>query len=126
MSSYDFLHSSSSFTTNELHRLKDMLEEAGIPFEYQADYLMPKDLSGLSDETIRTLLPLIKGDRIAYPNDEHVVFSAIEDVFSYGAADDRLECMSKLIGDDPLGDFTAEEAFAMIESHYKDGEEIHE
>jgi len=84
------------FKTNpvykEILKLKQMLEDAEIPFECNEQF---------------------GGWRIAYPNDIHTQLSAIENMGSSGSLNDRIEVWN--FEDDPMGYLTAEEVFAMIQ-----------
>lgn len=85
----------------EIFRLKEMLEESKIPFEF-------KELNG--------------GYQIRYPVHDFTC-SAIEHDFSYGREEDKLEIMGLLTkkeekNDSVLGYLTAEEVFKRIKKDY--------
>lgn len=95
---------------NEIFRLKEMLEQAEIPFAF---------------------LEIFNGFQICYPkNDESEpnqgrICSVIEHDFSYGREEDTLEIMGLLTaeekdfnGDDVLGYLSAENVFNRIKTHY--------
>lgn len=68
--------------------------------------------------------PHMGGWRIAYPNDEKTVCSAIEHNGSYGQEDDKIEIMGLLTEeesacDSVVGWLTAEEVFNRIKAHYE-------
>ena len=88
----------------EILKLKKMLEDAKIPFDFQAR----KDLSGY---------------QMRYPSHQKPVCSIVEHKYSYGAEDDLLEIMGLLTDeemthDSVVGYLTAEEVFTRINQHY--------
>ena len=83
----------------EILRLKQMLEDAQIPFSIE---------------------PRLGGWRIAYPSDEDgaTLISIIENYGSYGHLDDRIEILEFQSGTgDPVGYLTAEEVFALVQKY---------
>lgn len=94
----------------EIFRLKEMLEEAKIPFEFKE-------------------MTMQKGYQISYPASKGRVCSCVEHSFSYGNTDDKLEIMGLLTDleqeEDIGGEFavkgylTAEEVYKRIYIHYK-------
>lgn len=96
---------------NEIFKLKSMLEENHIPFEW----LEHKDFRN--------------GYQICYPEkDEKCVCSVIEHSFSYGSQEDLLEIQGLLTADEEkwdsvLGNLTADNVFQRILSHWKETKE---
>lgn len=91
---------------NEILRLKEMLQEAGIPFDFNPE-------SG--------------GYHIRYPNKDWTC-SVIEHDYSYGREKDLLEIAGLMTAeekyredDDVLGYLTAENVFERIKRHYQGG-----
>lgn len=91
----------------EIKRLKEMLEEAGIPFEYTED---------LQSERYHLCYPVnLIGERVC---------SVIQSEYSYGGKDNLLEIMGLLTDaerekDDVVGWLTAEEVFSRIWKHWE-------
>lgn len=91
----------------EILKLKEMLENANIPFKF-------KVLTEINHE----------GYQILYPTDgENRVCSVIEHTFSYGNDVDRLEIMGLLTSeelkyDDVVGFLSAEDVFKRIKNHF--------
>lgn len=90
---------------NEILKLKEMLIQQGIPFDFS-------EIHG--------------GYHIFYPNKDNVICSVIEHDFSYGREKDKLEIQGLLteqelegIGDTVLGYLTAEDVFARINKHFE-------
>lgn len=89
----------------EILRLKEMLEKAGIPFEFN-EYM--------------------GGYQLCYPKKEtfdDIVCSVIEHNGSYGQEQDLLEIMGlltdeELKNDDVVGFLSAENVFERIKKHY--------
>ena len=96
---------------NEIFKLKSMLEETHIPFEW----IVHKDFRN--------------GYQICYPEkDEKRVCSVIEHSFSYGSQEDLLEIQGLLTADEEkcdsvLGNLTADDVFQRILSHWKETKE---
>lgn len=92
---------------NEIFKLKSMLEENHIPFEW----IEHKDFRN--------------GYQICYPEkDGKCVCSVIEHSFSYGSQEDLLEIQGLLTADEEkcdsvLGNLTADDVFQRILSHWK-------
>ena len=92
----------------EIFRLKEMLEGAGIPFEW-------KEMNGT----------LLDGFQICYPSrDASLVCSVIEHKYSYGGPADKLEIMGLLTKEEKkqdgvLGWLDAEEVFGRIRKHWE-------
>lgn len=90
---------------NEILRLKEMLIQHGIPFDFS-------EFHG--------------GYHIFYPNKDNVICSVIEHDFSYGREKDKLEIQGLLTeqeleetDDTVLGYLTAEDVFARINKHFE-------
>lgn len=71
-----------------------------------------------------TFNPHMGGWRIAYPNDEKTVCSAIEHNGSYGREADKIEIMGLLTDEESkcdgvVGWLTAQEVFERIKNHYE-------
>ena len=96
---------------NEIFKLKSMLEENQIPFEW----IVHNDLRN--------------GYQICYPEkDGKRVCSVIEHSFSYGNEKDLLEIQGLLTADEEkwdsvLGNLTADDVFQRILSHWKETKE---
>lgn len=72
-----------------------------------------------------TFQPYMGGWRIAYPNDEKTVCSAIEHNGSYGREDDKIAIMGLLTEEESqygsaTGHLTAEDVFNRIKKHYEE------
>lgn len=93
---------------NEIFKLKSLLEENHIPFEWIEH-----------NEVIK------QGYQICYPEkDEKRVCSVIEHSFSYGSQEDLLEIQGLLTADEEkcdsvLGNLTADDVFQRILSHWE-------
>ena len=88
---------------NEILRLKEMLEKAEIPFEFN-EYM--------------------GGYHLCYPNKKIKECSVIEHDGSYGREQDLLEIMGlltdkELQNDDVVGFLSAENVFERIKKHYE-------
>lgn len=88
-----------------IFKLREMLEEAKIPFGFR--------------ET-----PEAGGYQIEYPSPDHRVCSVIQNNFSYGNSADLLEIMGLLTKaeaeeNEVCGWLTAEDVFARIETHWR-------
>lgn len=97
----------------EIFKLKKMLEDADIPFDF---YEM--------DEKARKLIPEWEHWHINYPSRADTVISAIEGIGTYGEQDDKLEIMGGLTeeeadGSAVVGWLTAEDVFMRIKNHYE-------
>ena len=95
---------------NEILKLKTMLEEAGIVF----DFYPRKELHDEWD-----------GYQICYPADQGRVCSVIEGALTYGGLCDRLEIMGLLTKEERKdgtvkGWLTAEDVFARIKKHWEE------
>ena len=96
---------------NEIFKLKSMLEENHVPFEW------------IEHNDLRN------GYQICYPEkDEKCVCSVIEHSFSYGNEKDLLEIQGLLTADEEkcdsvLGNLTADDVFQRILSHWKETKE---
>ena len=91
----------------EIFKLKKMLEEAGIPFEF----------FDRSDSNF-------EGYLIRYPNTEYAKCSIIQSDWSYGGEENLLEIMGLLTEeekrqDSVVGFLTAEEVFKRIKEDYE-------
>ena len=93
----------------EIFRLKKMLEDANIPFDFFE-----------MDPDARKIIPEFEHWHINYPNRGDFIVSAIEGFGTYGEQDDKLEIMGGLTeeekeeGYDVIGWLTAEEVFERI------------
>lgn len=92
---------------NEILKLKAMLEEAGIVF----DFYPRKDLDG--------------GYQICYPANTGRACSVVEGALTYGGVCDRLEIMGLLTKEERKdgivkGWLTAEDVFARIKKHWEE------
>jgi len=90
---------------NEILKLKEMLTQHQIPFDFS-------EFHG--------------GYHICYPSKDNVICSVIEHDCSYGREKDKLEIQGLLteqelegIGDTVLGYLTAEDVFARINKHFE-------
>ena len=94
----------------EIFKLKKMLEDAKIPFDFFE-----------ANPDMRTLIPEWEHWHINYPNREKCIISVIEGIGTYGEADDKLEIMGGLTeeeaeNNDVVGWLTAENVFERIKS----------
>ena len=92
----------------EIFRLKKMLEEANIPFDFFEIY-----------PDARKIMPEFEHWHINYPNRNKFIISVIEGFGTYGEQDDKLEIMGGLTEEekedcDVIGWLTAEEVFERI------------
>ena len=99
---------------NEIFRLKEMLEQAGIPFEF-ANRTNPKFTWAEKWQIGYPVLP---------PSSERVC-SVLEGFGTYGAEDDKLEIMGLLTPKEEkketvAGWLTAEDVFMRIKKHYEE------
>ena len=89
----------------EIFKLRDMLDNAGIPYICENGFL-----NGLA---------------IAYPSRENMVCSTIEHDGSYGRQADKIEIMGLLTDEEGkyddvvVGWLTAEDVFERIKKHYE-------
>lgn len=95
---------------NEILKLKAMLEEAGIVFDFYAR----KELDDEWD-----------GYQICYPADPGRVCSVIEGALTYGGVCDKLEIMGLLTKEERKdgivkGWLTAEDVFVRIKKHWEE------
>ena len=93
----------------EIFRLKKMLEDANIPFDFFE-----------LDPDARKIMPEFEHWHINYPNRGNFIVSAVEGFGTYGEQDDKLEIMGGLTeeekeeGYEVVGWITAEEVFKRI------------
>ena len=106
----------------EIFKLKEMLEKAEIPFEWNKDW----GYTGKELEEIKSYLPGFEWYQIGYPklNDSCRVLSAVEGTGTHGSEEDLIEIMGLLTFDEQhddsvLGYLTAEEVFNRIQNHYE-------
>lgn len=88
----------------EIFKLRDMLDEAGIPYLCENGFM--------------------NGVALVYPNRENMVCSVIEHDGSYGRQVDKIEIMGLLTDeegkyDNVVGYLTAEDVFGRIKTHYE-------
>lgn len=88
----------------EIFKLRDMLDNAGIPYMFENGFM--------------------NGGALAYPDRENMICSAIEHDGSYGREEDTIEIMGLLSDeeskyDDVVGWLTAEDVFERIKVHYE-------
>ena len=94
-------------------------------FETKAEYheILVLEVKLYEAKIPHTFQPYMGGWRIAYPNDEKTVCSAIEHNGSYGREADKIEIMGLMTEeenecDGVVGWLTAEEVFNRIKKHY--------
>lgn len=88
----------------EIFKLRDMLDNAGIPYMFENGFM--------------------NGGALAYPNRENMVCSAIEHDGSYGRHEDKIEIMGLLTDEESeydgvLGHLSADEVFIRIKNHWE-------
>lgn len=103
----------------EIFKLKEMLEQAGIPFEF---IYRTENYSGLPNYKER-----YQSYQICYPQSKGRVCSVIETFGSYGNDEDLLEIKGLLTdeeaeNDSVVGWLSAENVFNRIKIHYKNKE----
>ena len=101
----------------EIFKLKEMLEEAGIPFEFNEDYLGEM---ALFNNIVQHSYQIKINENI----------DAIQCVGSYGGYQDLIEIMGALTeeemkNDDVLGFLTAEEVFKRFKYCYENNTNIY-
>lgn len=94
----------------EIFKLKAMLEEANIPFDFFE-----------MDPKVREIIPDWEHWHINYPSREKCIVSVIEGVGTYGEQDDKLEIMGGLTKEEAehdmvVGWLSAEEVFIRIKN----------
>ena len=107
----------------EIFKLKKMLENAKIPFDFITGFGYP--------EEIRKMYPLIcEHYQICYPSEKDRWISVIEGFGTYGGDYDKLEIMGGLTPlesyqkytieeDEVIGYLTAKNVFNRIKNHYE-------
>ena len=101
----------------EIFRLKKMLEDANIPFDFFE-----------MDPEARKIMPEFEHWHINYPNRNKFIISVIEGFGTYGEQDDKLEIMGELTEEekeedcDVIGWLTAEEVFERIKKLEEENE----
>ena len=101
----------------EIFKLKTMLEDAGIMFDWIPNFRY-------SDDELMTKYPdLMEHYQICYPvfDSNYRVVSVIEGYGTFGAEEDTLEIMFKTKEDNDdrvIGHLIAEEVFAIIKKHW--------
>lgn len=107
----------------EIFKLKEMLEDAGIPFDFKEHF-------GLPEEIVKAFPDICEHYQILYPSESDRYISVIEGFGTYGAERDLLEIMGGLTHvekqemtdeDDVIGGLTAKNVFNRIKNHYKKG-----
>lgn len=103
----------------EIFKLKEMLEQAGIPFEFID---RTEDLSRLPNYK-----ECYQSYQICYPQEKGRVCSVIEGFSSYGNDADLLEIMGLLTDEEAKNDrvmgwLSAEDVFNRIKTHYENKE----
>lgn len=98
----------------EIFKLKKMLEDAKIPFDFFE-----------MDPQARLIMPEWEHWHINYPSKKNCIVSAIEGTGSYGEEDDKLEIMGGLTKEEAkhdavVGWLTAEEVFERIKNLEKE------
>lgn len=88
----------------EIFKLRDMLDNAGIPYMFENGFM--------------------NGGALAYPNRESMVCSVIEHDGSYGRHEDKIEIMGLLTDeeseyDSVIGHLSADEVFRRIKNHWE-------
>lgn len=106
----------SSEKYKEIFRLKKMLEDAKIPFDF---FSMQDDV----EPQVKSIIPDFEHWHINYPSKSKCVVSAIEGIGTYGETEDKLEIMGGLTEeeakhDQVLGWLTAEDVFERIKKDY--------
>lgn len=110
----------------EIFKLKKMLDNAGIPYEWQEDWGLDKDVR----EKIMTLAPdILEHYHLGYPvlNSEKRWISVIEGFGTYGAEEDKLEIMGGFTPweqfserDEVIGHLTARNVFNRIKKDWEE------
>ena len=101
----------------EIFRLKKMLEDANIPFDFFE-----------MDPEARKIMPEVEHLDINYANRGNFIVSAVEGTGTYGEQDDKLEIMGGLTeeekeeGYEVVGWLTAEEVFERIKKLEEENE----
>ena len=101
----------------EIFRLKKMLEDANIPFDFFE-----------MDPEARKIMPEFEHWHINYPNRGNFIVSAVEGFGTYGEQDDKLEIMGGLTeeekeeGYNVVGWLTAEEVVERIKKLEEENE----
>lgn len=95
-------------------------------FETKAEYheILVLEVRLYDADIPHVFKPHMGGWRIAYPNDEKTVCSAIEHNGSYGREADKIEIMGLLTDEESkhdgvVGWLTAQEVFERIKNHYE-------
>lgn len=112
----------------EIFRLKKMLEEANIPFEFTDDSLHVKDKisrGGLDYIRFNSFYPAYQ-IKIYKNGTKEDICDAVQNCISYGNKQDLLEIMGGLTEeegwlDSVLGYLTAEEVFKRFKQCYENG-----
>ena len=101
----------------EIFRLKKMLEDDNIPFDFFE-----------MDPDARKIIPEFEHWHINYPNRNKFIVSVVEGIGTYGEQDDKLEIMGGLTeeekeeGYEVIGWLTAEEVFERIKKLEEENE----
>lgn len=106
----------------EIFKLKKMLEEANIPFDWVENWGWDKKTL----EELRNIAPdLIERYQICYPvfDCDYRILSAIQGFGTYGANQDLIEIMGLLSHEeekhnDVIGYLTAKDVFNRIKNHW--------
>lgn len=114
----------------EIFRLKKMLEEANIPFEFTDDLFHVKDKSiknkGLNYIMLDSFYPAYQIKIYKNGAKEEKICDVVQNCISYGNKQDLLEIMGGLTEeeqrcDSVLGYLTAEEVFKRFKQCYENG-----
>ena len=105
----------------EIFKLKKMLEDANIPF----DWIENRGYGKERIEKLKQISPkMAEHYQICYPSYKKRVLSAIEGFSTYGEVNDLIEIMGLLTpeeekDDEVVGWLTAEDVFNRIKKHYE-------
>ena len=110
----------------EIFKLKKMLEDAEIPFEFidRFEDMVPEE----KREAMRLACPDFEWYQICYPSNSNRWISVIQGLGTYGAEWDKLEIMGgltpleryKMGTESVIGWLTARNVFKRIKNHYEE------